>query len=309
MVEIEGDAVFFFKQAAVSPEKVISIAKRIFIKFHKHLSDYELNRICECGACTTAIDLKLKFITHAGDISMADYGVGNSKPYGDAVITTHRLLKNEVPLDQYILFTDQFLDNSTLSLDGPGSIHDDSLGDIDYKYLAIDHWKSEVFVDKKELISSNVDLEITSLHELPIDALSLHRFISEFKYRRLWNKEASDVIFDESAINQAGEEHFCVVNGKDLVFDTIKPDYLEGLSYGEVLKNPSPLKYLEHNFLISESSINSSRLKLVIRASVKWKIQKLLLPMMKRKMQSQMKQIVQSLSEALHEFPKEELAA
>ena len=34
MVEIEGDAVFFFKQAAVSPEKVISIAKRIFIKFH-----------------------------------------------------------------------------------------------------------------------------------------------------------------------------------------------------------------------------------------------------------------------------------
>ncbi len=309
MVEVEGDAVFFYKEDLVSPEVVVRTAKKIFIQFHKHLLDYEHNRICECGACTTAVDLKLKFITHSGDISMANYGVGRAKPYGDAVIAAHRLLKNEVAVEQYILFTDQLLQNSNLTLDGPGSLHDDSLGDVDFKYLDINHWKAEVIADKKELVRTYVDLEVSSVHELALNAFSLHRFISEFKYRHLWNKEATRVIFDESAINQAGTEHFCVVSGKDLVFDTIKPDYIEGLSYGEILKNPAPLKYMENNFLISELSANTSRLKIVIRVSLKWKLQKLLVPMLKRKLRTQMNQIIQSLTEAITQIPKEELAA
>jgi len=309
MVEIEGDAVFFLKESNVPPKKVVGRAKEIFIQFHKHLLSYEHNRICECGACATAVDLKLKFIAHSGDISMANYGTGTSKPYGDAVIAAHRLLKNEVPVDQYILFTDQFLGDSGLELDGPGSLKDDSLGDITYKYLGIDHWKSEVLIDKKELARTSVDFEVTSTQEFEADADSIYRFISEFKYRHLWNQEASEIKFDENTINQVGEQHYCVVNGKDLLFDTIKPDYQEGLSYGEILKNPSPLKYMELNFLITEAAIHKTSVRIIMRVSLKWKFQKLLLPMIKKKMQSQAAKTLNNIAQGLSQVPAGELAA
>ncbi len=65
VAEVEGDAVFLYKEKLITPEKLINQAKQIFIAFHKHLLDYEQNRICECGACTSAVGLRLKFIAHS----------------------------------------------------------------------------------------------------------------------------------------------------------------------------------------------------------------------------------------------------
>ncbi len=309
VAEVEGDAVFLYKETKMTPEELVDNAKRIYVAFHKHLRSYEHNRLCECGACTSAIDLKLKFIVHSGDISLANYGTGTSKPFGDAVIVAHRLLKNQVPMQEYILFTDHFVKKSELELDGDGTLLDESLGEITFKYLKIDHWKAEALIDKKELQREKVDLEISINEDIDLDAISLHRFISQFKYRHLWNKEAERVEYNEDAINQMGAQHFCVVNGKDLVFDTIKPDFTEGLSYGEILKNPAPLKYMELNFLIREAASRRSHLKMVIKASLKWKVQKLLLPVLKRKLKGQASKTVQSLKEAIQEVPIAELAA
>ena len=309
VAEVEGDAVFLYKEAKMSPEELIENAKRIFVAFHKHLKSYEHNRICECGACTSAVDLKLKFIVHSGDISLANYGTGASKPFGDAVIVAHRLLKNQVPMDEYILLTDHFTKESELQLDGDGALQDESLGEIGFKYLAIDHWKTEVVIDKKHLQYDTVDFEITVNEDIDAHAMAIHRFVSEFKYRHLWNKEADRVEFDQDAINQSGSQHFCVIDGKDLVFDTIKPDFTEGLSYGEILKNPTPLKYMEINFFIRDAASGRSNVKMVIRANLKWKFQRLLLPVLKRKMKAQALKTLQSLRESIQEVPTAELAA
>lgn len=309
VAEVEGDAVFLYKEQEIEPEDLVGHAKRIFIAFHKHLLDYEHNRICECGACTSAVDLRLKFIAHSGDISLANFGTGNAKPFGDAVIVTHRLLKNKVPLDQYVLFTDHILKNSALHLDGEGSISDESLGELSYRYLAIDHWKSEAIIDKKELQNERVDFEVSINEDLDLEANALHRFITEFKYRHLWNKEATRVDFDKDVINQIGAQHYCVINGKDLLFDTIKPAYTEGLSYGEILKNPSPLKYMEINFLIKEVASGKSNLKMVIKANLKWKWQRLILSLIKGKLQSNAMKTLTQLKEAIGQVPASELAA
>ena len=90
------------------------------------------------------------------------------------------------------------------------------------------------------------------------------------------------------------------MNGKDFYFNTIKPSFEEGLSYGEILKNPpAPLKYFETNFLLSPDSLKTTELTFVIRAKLKWKLQYLLLPVIKSKMKLQANKVINGLKEAV----------
>lgn len=286
VAEVEGDAVFFYTNKNYSADRIVSISKRIFIAFHKHLLSYEYDRICSCGACTSAVDLQLKFIIHAGEISLAQFGSGNAKPFGDSVIEAHQLLKNDIAEDEYLLFTKSFLKGSELEFDGEG-INSDTAGKIEYKYFKIDHWKSEVILDKKELKEEKVDLEIKVSKTIPVDSALLHAYILDFKYRNRWSSGVSEIKYDENEINQTGSEHFCVVNGKNLHFDTIKPDYEAGLSYGEILKNPNPFKYFETNFLLKSGYHNETELTFVMKVSFKWFFQRFLKSMIAGKLRQQ----------------------
>lgn len=301
VAEIEGDAVFFYADAELPPDKVVSIAKKIYIAFHQHLLRYAHDRICNCGACSHAVDLKLKFITHSGEISFAKFGSQKAKPYGDAVIEAHRLLKNEIDTNQYLLLSTSFLGDSSLAYDGEGVKYDESIGEIPFKYLGIDHWKSEVVIDKKEFKKDKVDLEVRRSSAIPLSHDVLYQFISDFRYRHFWNHEATKIIYDENAINQSGTEHLCIVKGRDFFFNTIKPEMQqEGLSYGEILKNPSPMKYFETNFFLRPNNINETELTFVMKVSVKWKIQLLLLPMIKKQLKRQASKTINEINQAVY---------
>ena len=61
VAEIEGDAVLFIKEGSVpSVKDLIDQAEKMFLQFHRHLRQYDLQRICNCGACSTASGLSLK---------------------------------------------------------------------------------------------------------------------------------------------------------------------------------------------------------------------------------------------------------
>lgn len=306
VAEIEGDAVFFFKEAKFSPDEILKVAKKIYIAFHKHIALYEHSRICNCGACVQTLDLKLKFIVHAGEISLAKFGSQKAKPYGDSVIAAHRLLKNKIGLDQYVLFSQEFLSDSPLQYDGEGSLDDPSLGTIPFKYLKVDHWKNDVIQESEASTETKVDLTIESTTNIPISSDILLQYISDFRYRRFWNENADEVIYDDKEINRAGTEHYCIIKGKNFHFNTVKPDAgPEVLTYGEVLKNPSPLKYLESNFLLTPVSVQETSLKLVLRASLKWKIQLLMLPLIRRKLKQQATYVLKSISDSVRSHEKE----
>ena len=93
--EVEGDAIFFYKYQDVPHlEAVIDQSRSTFVKFHNYLKKYEKQRICNCGACSTTIDLKIKFIAHQGVfgfLKIRDY----QKPHGYEVVVIHKLLKNQ----------------------------------------------------------------------------------------------------------------------------------------------------------------------------------------------------------------------
>lgn len=104
--EIEGDAILFYREGKPpSAPQLLAQVQRMYVDFHAHLKRYETHRICRCGACCTAINLALKFVIHHGDIAkkkVKEY----RKLFGIDVIVAHRLLKNEIPEQEYVLLTD-----------------------------------------------------------------------------------------------------------------------------------------------------------------------------------------------------------
>ena len=69
-----------------------------------------------CQACTTAPDLELKIVAHSGEIQFIAVK-GSRKPFGPYVIEPHRLLKNSVESDNYVLISHDLADTVGLATD------------------------------------------------------------------------------------------------------------------------------------------------------------------------------------------------
>lgn len=107
--EIEGDAVLFYRQGIPpTAAELLAQVQKMYVNFHAHIKKYDALRICQCGACTAASGLALKCIIHYGDLSMnqvKDF----TKLFGKDLIVAHRLMKNNISLDEYVLITHQLL--------------------------------------------------------------------------------------------------------------------------------------------------------------------------------------------------------
>lgn len=65
--------------------------------------------VCDCDACVEIGKLKLKAILHYGQVAFTK--VKNiQKISGENVFLAHRLVKNSVPSNEYILLTEDFVD-------------------------------------------------------------------------------------------------------------------------------------------------------------------------------------------------------
>ena len=104
LVEIEGDALFMFTSKIPNYKQLLEQTTAMLENFHQHTKSYESKRICNCGSCRTTTNLELKFLVHYGELAFIKVKK-NIKPYGRDVIKIHSLLKNKVPVNEYILFS------------------------------------------------------------------------------------------------------------------------------------------------------------------------------------------------------------
>jgi hypothetical protein len=107
--EVEGDAILFYRFGE-RPDMhgLYAQIERMFCDFHRHLRTYDQRRLCQCQACTSAIQLSLKIVTHYGEFT--GYNVKQfSKLIGKDVIVAHQLLKNDIAEHEYWLATDDLL--------------------------------------------------------------------------------------------------------------------------------------------------------------------------------------------------------
>ena len=111
--EILGDAISLYALDDGSPglaDKIYLQMEKYFLAFHTREA-YLLRECgyCICDACNNVGKLKIKAILHSGEAAFTKVRDIN-KISGEDVIITHRLLKNSIASDEYILVTNSFLE-------------------------------------------------------------------------------------------------------------------------------------------------------------------------------------------------------
>lgn len=269
LAEIEGDALFFYKEESIPTlAAFMEQVQAMYQAFYSHLKLLEQHRICPCNACASAPQLELKIIAHSGPIQFITVH-DSRKPFGTQVIEAHRLMKNSVPSDNYILLSDSLSQDLGLAA-GPhneqfnfvaGKNHYDQR-DVHYLYATLDPNQLQLNPLPESFIVDLPDApQLRDSQEYAISADGLFEYISNFRYRHLWNTSADRFEFDGNEVTKLGSRHVCVVNDQHLDFVTVtKPGEPEQLVYGEMTKDPGPVDELYQFFTVTPLGPNRSRL-------------------------------------------------
>jgi hypothetical protein len=110
LIEIEGDAAFLSRgidgmDGAATLATVTQGAIAMHRAFHEQRQLIELN-MCPCVSCTQTSALSLKFVAHVGEVATQTIK-RRRKLVGIDVIHVHRLLKNAVPVPEYVLVSEE----------------------------------------------------------------------------------------------------------------------------------------------------------------------------------------------------------
>jgi len=142
--EIEGDAVFFYRHGELpSFEKLMEQCHYFYTEFYDQMEVLRKEHADKGGEKIPDI-LGLKMILHHG-MEIGSVPVGTRiKLMGEDVIVAHRLLKNHIESDEYILISQTLLDiygeeNITRSFDWgqmqEGHIEVEHLGTVNFGYF------------------------------------------------------------------------------------------------------------------------------------------------------------------------------
>ena len=249
LAEIEGDALFFYKEGDVpSQEILLAQIETMFTAFYSHLKMLEKNRICPCAACATAPELRLKVVAHCGDLGFIEVQ-GNRKPFGSQVIEAHRLLKNSIDSDNYTLISNDLAEYIGLPLKYHSKVFKFDAGfdtydgrKVDYMYALIDREKLSLnLYDQGKRVRLDRSPNLTSEKEFPVKAEVLFEYITNYSYRSYWIKGVDEFEYQENRVTRAGSEHLCVINGKHLNISAVTKDVAPGeFVYGEMTTSLLP---------------------------------------------------------------------
>ena len=224
--EIEGDAVLFYKTGAPPKiEEVIELSKQMFLNFHNHLRIIERDNVCQCGACRTASNLTLKFITHFGNLSEIEIRDFN-KIMGSDVILAHRLLKNNVVSREYLLLTEKYLEtqnpvhsDSEEWITYKENIEEiDSFGKVNTKY--IDFKPLLKYVSPANKLNKSRDFSSPD-YSLIINApiKFVHRNLIDANTKNIW-VPGLKTVRDAPGITRINSSHTCVFDNLKIKFVT-----------------------------------------------------------------------------------------
>lgn len=289
--EVEGDAVLFYKfQDVPAPERIVEQAEHLFVAFHSHLRQYDTHRICQCGACSSAPGLTLKMVAHAGELDKISIK-GHEKLHGSDLIMAHRLLKNDVPIREYLLMTDPVSPEDGQALRGPegstwekGNTTYADFGEVNYSYLTLSELHKKVSDPPRPAGGARIENPV--IQEVLIDSplQDVFEIVTNFDYRLHWNKNVKTVDYEKDKVNRVGTKHVCVFDNRTVEFETVKGQFGSSkIAYGEKLKDvPAFLKDMTL-YYIMEDKDGKTHLSAEWHYILKGSILKIMTPLLKRR--------------------------
>jgi hypothetical protein len=258
--EIEGDAVLFYRKGdPPTINELFEQSKKMFVEFHKHLRVIDRDNVCQCGACTTASGLSLKFIAHQGEIK--ETAIGNfNKLYGGDVILAHRLLKNEIRLKEYLLMTNNYFNSAHKESeigeifpiqDGKETI--ENFGDINIKFISLSNLLNEIPpISLDDLEDNRRNFKLMVNIKSPIQFV--HQMLTDQKQKLKWIPGIKD-IKESSYINRINSSHTCVFDNLEVHFVTRRNEVKkDSMIYGENIELKSGLSFVSDFKLVSVDS-------------------------------------------------------
>jgi hypothetical protein len=242
--EVEGDAVLFYKADEVPDLNAIyEQARKMFLGFHSHLKLYDSHRICQCGACSSASKLSLKFIVHSAEIGFTTIK-NTKKPFGPDIVLLHKLLKNNISFGEYMLFTQPYLDDrqdeikqlSQLKFEDGASDYD-SIGLVNYQYISLGQLCHEVPEPPPLALPEKMKKPIVHEHVFDLTPLEAYEYLSNFDLKLTWNEGISEFKYKKGSVNRVGTKHTCVFEKGSAEFESVTNDFGDGnIVYGERIK-------------------------------------------------------------------------
>lgn len=245
--EVEGDAILFYKFGNPPTfAQLVKQSKRMFTEFHKHLKYYERDRICQCGACATTTGLKLKFIVHLGNANIMRVKK-HYKLLGTDVNIVHKLLKNNVQENEYVLITEKYISSvqngtSTAGIDWvklqKGSNDYEEVGVIEYKYFSLTSLLSQVSEPQKPegIGKTKNPISISVMIKSPLRYV--HSIVTDVRLKSEWSFGLRKVKVVKHKIVRVGTVHQCIMPFMVLEIEATRNMLEEGsIEYAERFNN------------------------------------------------------------------------
>ncbi|MBX2816709.1 MAG: DUF2652 domain-containing protein [Saprospiraceae bacterium] len=267
LAEIEGDALFFYRDSIPSADALLAQMESMFTAFYEHLQLLEHNRICPCHACASAPNLQLKIIAHSGPLQFISVR-NTKKPFGPEVIQAHRLMKNSVESNNYVLISQSLASDVELPSSSrdlfrfeTGSNHYDNQ-EIHYHYsIVLPQELSLTPPEKIGRVHFEREPNFTMETEFPIPASTLMEYITNYQYRQSWTSGVDDLKYNEHEVTRLGTTHVCVLKTGTLDFEAVTKEGKEGqLVYGEMTSSPPPVDRIYQFYIVEDLPGGRSKL-------------------------------------------------
>ena len=263
--EIEGDAILFYKFGE-SPrlDELYRQVEKMFCDFHRQLMAYDYRRFCQCKACSSAINLTLKVITHYGEFT--GYNVKNfQKLIGKDIIVAHQLLKNDIEQHEYWLITDSMLQSNPPPgfaewMQWSSSAKQTENGEIAFRYTQLSPLKNRVQPELIPQLHLAKKIKMIS-HSKEYDAniIALFHASGDFAYRRWWKTGVKAVEEVSHFLPRVGMRCRCLMeNGESFIYASSYSFSPERIEFSETDETDNSTTYY------TLEKLNEDRTKLTI---------------------------------------------
>ena len=167
VANVEGDCLFLYTDSREAPDDFFAHLRGLYENFRESIAEITSGSTCRCGACDRSGDLTLKFVVHSGEFDTQKIA-GRKELIGPDIVVAHRLLKNGVPLREYVLLTTPLAEVAQASGLPATAGRDDyeHIGAVEYLYLDLQpvreeiHKSREVYVTEKDAdVAVTVEIE------------------------------------------------------------------------------------------------------------------------------------------------------
>ncbi len=172
--KLEGDAALFYVDAErFPPERIGQAVVDIFCAFFTEQERLMRSNLCPCRACKSIGDLDLKIFVHRGEAARFEFR-GSVDHFGTDVIILHRMMKNNVEADRYIMVTEAAREVIALPELGDGYDVEESiehLGGVKARVFELDNVVRTKLTDAPPTNERSASSE--TLEKLKVNARSL----------------------------------------------------------------------------------------------------------------------------------------